>query len=246
MIEPVDWSATYIEYSQRIYNYFYRRISDSTLAEDLTSDLFIKAIEAERNGSGSREHFRGWLFRIAHNLVIDHYRARNRGQSVSFDDMPEMVDPDNDPIVAAERNYTNATIQAALMRLTDNQREVLELRFLEGHSHEEIAARLGKGVLAVRALQHRGLNHANLMLSKGKIRPVLEFGTNNVIEDLLTEYGPLTIRQMIEISGKSRKTICAALHNYPGMFKPMDSVRIERYTLNVWGLVGVHDLREAA
>ena len=63
---------------QRIFSYIYRRVGDADTANDLASATIAKAFEAQLAGKGHRSHFGGWLYRIAHNLIIDHYRLRDR------------------------------------------------------------------------------------------------------------------------------------------------------------------------
>ena len=83
----------YDRYELKIYNYIYRRTSNQTLAEDLTAQVFLKMLEAIHNDKTWHSSFSGWLYRIAHNLVIDHYRTRDRQKQISIDDAPVMPTP---------------------------------------------------------------------------------------------------------------------------------------------------------
>lgn len=152
-------SELYDRYETKIYSYIYRRTSDQVLSEDLTAQVFLKMLEAIQSDRAWHSSFSGWLYRIAHNLVIDHYRARDRQKSVSIDDIPQMPDlgKNPDPVRAAEIALDAEALRAAMRRLTDEQAQVLSLRFLEGYSFGEIADMMDKTEGAVKALQHRAV-----------------------------------------------------------------------------------------
>lgn len=148
----------YDRYELKIYNYIYRRTSNQTLAEDLTAQVFLRMLEAIHNDKTWHSSFSGWLYRIAHNLVIDHYRMRDRQKQVSLDDAPVMPDPGNNPVRAAEIALDAEYLRSAIRRLTDEQAQVITLRFLEGYSFNEIAGMMDKTEGAVKALQHRAVS----------------------------------------------------------------------------------------
>ncbi len=156
-LEPDALSQLYDRYEMKIYSYIYRRTSDQTLAEDLTSQVFLKMLEAIHNDKTWRSSFSGWLYRIAHNLVIDHYRTRDRQKQISIDDAPIMPDTSISPVRAAEIALDSEYLRSAIRRLTDEQAEVISLRFLEGYSFGEIAEMMDKTEGAVKALQHRAV-----------------------------------------------------------------------------------------
>ena len=148
----------YDRYELKIYNYIYRRTSNQTLAEDLTAQVFLRMLEAIHNDKTWHSSFSGWLYRIAHNLVIDHYRIRDRQKQVSIDDVPVMPDPGNNPVREAEIALDSAYLRTSIRRLTDDQAQVITLRFLEGYSFNEIATMMDKTEGAVKALQHRAVS----------------------------------------------------------------------------------------
>lgn len=150
-------SELYDRYELKIYSYIYRRTSDQTLAEDLTAQVFLKMLEAIQSDRTWHSSFSGWLYRIAHNLVIDHYRARDRQKVVSIDDVPYMPDLSANPLRAAELTLDGEALRAAVRRLTDEQAMVISLRFFEGYSFAEIADQMEKTEGAVKALQHRAV-----------------------------------------------------------------------------------------
>ena len=150
-------SELYDRYELKIYSYIYRRTSDQTLAEDLTAQVFLKMLEAIQSDRTWHSSFSGWLYRIAHNLVIDHYRARDRQKVVSIDDVPHMPDLGVNPLKAAELALDSEALRGAIRRLTDEQAIVISLRFFEGYSFAEIADMMEKTEGAVKALQHRAV-----------------------------------------------------------------------------------------
>ncbi len=138
----------------RIYKYIYFRCKSTEEAEDLTSQVFMKAWEAIDRYQWEGYPFSTWLYRIAHNQMADYYRTRHR--TVPLDTARADVS-DLDPIQVLDRSLTSARVRAALRHLTRDQQRVIILRFLEGYDVGEIAALMGKDPAAVRALQHRGL-----------------------------------------------------------------------------------------
>ena len=151
-----DWSDLYAEYRRLIYAYIYRRTNDPVLAEDLTADVFAKAIDACAVGKGVRTTMRGWLLRIAHNLVIDMYRRRDRWKQMSIDEVPHLNALHHDLVLAAEAALNAEALNAAMHCLTHDQALVLRLRYFDGYEFQEIADTMCRSKGAVKALQHRG------------------------------------------------------------------------------------------
>ena len=150
-------SAIYDQYEVRIYTYIYRRIGDQTLAEDLTGQVFLKMLEAIRNRKAWHSSFSGWLYRIAHNVVIDFYRQRDHQQHVSLEDKLALPALDDDPVEATELKLDVERLRNAMGRLTSEQAEVLSLRFLEGYSISEVAEMMNKTEGSIKALQYRAV-----------------------------------------------------------------------------------------
>jgi len=140
----------------RIRRYIYFRVFDHELAEDITSLVFLKAWENLDTFQGGQIPFINWLYRIAHNTVIDYYRTRKT--VVPLEDVhplhlshSDRVDEQIDITILSHK------LADAFSDLTQTQREVLILRFIWGLTTREIARRLHKQEGAVRALQMRGL-----------------------------------------------------------------------------------------
>ncbi|MDE3090215.1 MAG: sigma-70 family RNA polymerase sigma factor, partial [Chloroflexota bacterium] len=132
------------------------RVRDTPTAEDLTAQVFLKAWERVEHYQIRGLPFGAWLFQIARNLVIDHYRTRREVAPLESGDAGDLRDAlDIDEVV--EQRLEAERLRRALQRLTEEQRQVLTLKFIDGFSTAEIARTLGKKPGAIRALQMRGL-----------------------------------------------------------------------------------------
>ena len=146
----------YDAYMERIYRFVYFRVEDQQTAEDITSQVFLKAWSNLDRFQFSRTPYLAWLYTIAHNAVIDHYRTRK--VTTALDDV-QLSQPDHSEVVENDIDLTSEmqSVKSALQALTDDQQKVLTLKFIEGLSNNEIARHLGKREGAIRALQMRGL-----------------------------------------------------------------------------------------
>jgi RNA polymerase sigma-70 factor (ECF subfamily) len=139
------------------------RVRNEQLAEDLTGEIFAKMVGHLPDYQLKGVPFRAWLYRIAHNLVVDYYRKDSRHTSVPLSDglflhYAEGANmKQHNPAYIVERQLTIEEVKRALDDLVSTQREVVILRFLVGLSLREVALALGKTVSAVKSLQHRGL-----------------------------------------------------------------------------------------
>lgn len=156
----------YDRYEARIYSYIYRRTGNSALAEDLTAQVFLKMLEAIRGGKGWHSSFSGWLYRIAHNAVIDFYRRRDRQKQTDLEDAATLVSSEHNPVVIAESNLDADQLRSAIARLTDEQAEVISLRFLEGYSISEVATMMDKTEGSIKALQYRAVATLRQLLQR--------------------------------------------------------------------------------
>jgi len=155
--DPQAFAALYDRYFELVYRYVYYRVREVEEAEDVTSEVFFRALRAMPRYE-PRQPFLAWLYRIARNAVID--RARAARPRVSFEDAlahpdagDHVVDPDA-RILATDRR---ARLKTALGTLTAEQQEVVILRFVEGLSAEEVGKIMGKRPGTVRGLQFRAL-----------------------------------------------------------------------------------------
>ncbi len=151
----------YERYYTRVYRYAYHRIGNATDAEDITALVFMKALEALPSYQSRRNTFAPWLFRITRNAVIDHYRRRRFHSSI--DDL-EQHSSELDPagyVLDRERSHELGLL---VRHLSEDQRDVVLLRFAGDLSFAEIGAVLKKNEPAVRMLLHRGLRKMKTVL----------------------------------------------------------------------------------
>jgi len=139
-------------YSPRLYRYAMRLLGDDCAAEDCVSETFSRFLKALQAGKGPRDYLQAYLFRTAHNLVVDHYRRQPLTEELE-DDLPQAETTEG----VAEEDMRQSRVRAALLKLTEDQQQVVSLKFLEGWENEEIARALNKPVGAVKSLQHRAL-----------------------------------------------------------------------------------------
>ncbi len=153
-------------YYRDVYSYIYYRVSNVQDAEDLTDDVFLKVVEAIRSCRAREEKsFLAWLFRIARNSVVDHHRRRAVRDHLPLDEkyLPGHAGPE----APVETKLTQERLQQAIPKLTDDQQQVIILRFIEGLSHAETARILGKSEGAIKSLQRRGLVSLRRILEGG-------------------------------------------------------------------------------
>ncbi len=145
----------YETYLDRIYRYIYFRVTDEQTAEDLISQVFTKAWENLDRYQPSGRPFIAWLYTIAHNTVIDHYRTRK--DTVAIENTISLASDAPSPHEQAELHFEADNLRAALRTLTPEQQQVVVLKFIAGMSTDEIATQLHKSAGAIRALQMRAL-----------------------------------------------------------------------------------------
>ena len=145
----------YERYLQSIYRYVYYQVKDPVDAEDLTETVFLKAWEALPRARPKASTFRAWLYRIAHNAVVDRYRRRR--PTVPLDHALEAQDAAPLPEQRVEREEEMARLAAVLAQLKPRYRQVILCRFISQLSHAETASVMGTSEGNVRVLQHRAL-----------------------------------------------------------------------------------------
>ncbi|MFC1848292.1 sigma-70 family RNA polymerase sigma factor, partial [Chloroflexota bacterium] len=153
--DPETWSRVYEEFFPRIYRFIALRVRNRTEAEDLTEQVFLKALESSPSFRWRGAPISSWLFRIARNQVIDYHRTDKSKSMLPLDD--SLVSSEVDPAEAAERNWDIRQAIRAVGELTQAQRDVIELRFAGGLSTAEVAKVLGKSQGAVKVMQHSAL-----------------------------------------------------------------------------------------
>jgi RNA polymerase sigma-70 factor (ECF subfamily) len=162
--DPEALGEIYDGYSEKIYHYIYRYLGEARLAEDLTAEVFLRLLEAIKASKGPRTHLSAWLYRVAHNLVVDHFRRRPREESLPLEE--ELMAAPEDVTVVVEKKLAQQQLRAAISHLTTDQQQVIVLKFVEGLSNAEVGQVLGKTEGAVKSLQHRALNALHRIMER--------------------------------------------------------------------------------
>lgn len=154
-LDPKVISVVYDRYFPDIYRFVFYRLSNEQVAEDITSDVFVRLLEAVKRERGPQTNIKGWLVSTASNVVADHLRSTYRRPT---EDLPESI-PDLTSSLTDEidRRQQREWVRQAYAQLTSEQQNVLALRFGDGYSLEETAAVMQKNINAVKALQFRAL-----------------------------------------------------------------------------------------
>ena len=162
------FAQLYDRYVDKIFRYVYFKIGSHAEAEDLTGQVFLKAWEAIGHYHVTDRPFAAWLYRIAHNLIVDHFRMRR--DATSLDEIAALAEPGSDLDEIVGRRLTAEVLRQALKHLTRDQQRVIVLRFLEGYNTAEVAQIMGKQPGAIRTLQHRALAGLNNVFQHGSVR----------------------------------------------------------------------------
>jgi RNA polymerase sigma-70 factor, ECF subfamily len=146
----------YLLHFDRIYSYLHMSVGNRHDAEDLTTQTFVKMLESIKRFRWRSAPFSAWLFRIAHNLAMDHFRASRRWQPEE-----EVPEPPGEEEPSAETQALHAIGRQSMLELIENlsheQQQVLTLKFVFNFPNGEVATILGKTEGAIKSLQHRAL-----------------------------------------------------------------------------------------
>jgi RNA polymerase sigma-70 factor, ECF subfamily len=157
----------YLIHFDRIYSYLHVSVGNRHDAEDLTTQTFLKMLESIGKFRWQSAPFSAWLFRIAHNLAMDHFRATRRWQPEE-----EVPEPEPDESTSAEADALQSIGRKSMMELIEDlspeQQQVLALKFLFNFANAEAATILGKSEGAIKSLQHRALASLQKQLEKQK------------------------------------------------------------------------------
>ena len=162
--DPGAFGEIYAKYAGLILRYLYVRVRDQEGAQDLTQEVFVRVIK----GIGGFEYrgeksFLGWLYTIANNVLIGQAR-RKRAVSTPLDENMELVDPRGQDEVLSI--YDRVALQQAIGQLTQDQQQVLTLKFFADMTNNEIATTIGRSEGAVKALQHRALQSLQQIMER--------------------------------------------------------------------------------
>lgn len=157
------FTQLYDEHFNKVYRYIYFRVNNRAEAEDLTQEVFLKALQAIGSYKWQDVPFAAWLFRIAHNQVIDYQRKQSKQKMTNLEEATAVSM--EDPVAAAEQKSEIEELTGALKTLPSAQQEVISLRFLTGLPIAEVARILGKSEGTVKALQFNGTVSLRKILS---------------------------------------------------------------------------------
>lgn len=157
----------YDHYHLSVYRFLYYRTRSQTLAEDLTSETFFRALRSMNNFRWQGKDFGAWLMTIARNLTTDHFKAGRTRLEMTTEDMTPHDDATEGPEDAVLAGLTNEVLLKALTELPTEQRECLIMRFLQGLSIAETALALDRSDGAVKQLQLRGVRNLAKLMPEG-------------------------------------------------------------------------------
>ena len=148
-----------------VFRYIAFRINEPQTAEDLTSEVFIRLLSALRDHTAPKNTLRGWLYSVASRVVKDHYRKQYRRQQSSLDD--SFPSPADGPDQKVESMLTNEYLRQAVTELTEEQQQVIALRFGYEMSIRDVAQTTGKSEGAIKMLQARAIAALSRKMSPG-------------------------------------------------------------------------------
>ena len=161
------WAELYERHAEQVYAYIYYRLGEQHTAEDLTADVFVKAVAGIKGYNYRGTPILAWLYRIAHNVTVDYRKAASKhGLRAATEEM-ERIEAPNDAMQAHDER---SDMLAAIRRLTGDQQQVVILRFYTGMSNAEVAHVMGKPEGAVKALQTRAVRSLRRVLEAGSTR----------------------------------------------------------------------------
>jgi len=173
-LDQVALTQLYEENFDRIYRYIVLKIGDRTEAEDMTQQVFLNALKSISSYKFRGMPFSSWLYRIAHNQVVDYLRKKKKRAAVPLNE-DWVASRDRNPQQMVERNLDIEQLLSATKRLTEAQREVISLRFAGELPIAQVAQIMGKSQGAIKALQHSAivaLRKVLLATGNGKIQRI--------------------------------------------------------------------------
>src|SRR3989344_8270387 len=134
-----QFSLIYDQYIEKIYRFVYLKVSSQEIAQDITSKVFLKGWESYQKESKNIQNIGAFLYQIARNNVIDHYREKGGAKIVSADQYPQIADTRTNIHEKASVSFDIGTVKTAMGNLKKDYQDILILRYLEDMSFEEIS-----------------------------------------------------------------------------------------------------------
>jgi len=154
----------YSIYLDRIFRYALHQVRDRMTAEDITEEVFVKAWKAIGSCKGKGNTFSAWIYRIAHNHIINTFRSSRKFTSIDMEDIAEI----SNPRLEIEMTLDQQELTEVITDLPQNQRQVIVLKFIEGLDNREIGKIMRKSEGAIRILQMRALTTLRQKLGGGR------------------------------------------------------------------------------
>ena len=163
-LDPEAWRQIYDRDYRKIYYFIYRRVGNATLAEDLTAEVFLKALEGIAKYKYQGFALTVWFLTIGRNLVADHFRRSGRAPEQAL--ILDVTSGKPTPEQLAEGNWQREVLYQALEHLNEEQRQVVTLRFIDGLSTLEVSHLMNRREGAIRASQHRAIASLRRMMTE--------------------------------------------------------------------------------
>ncbi len=154
--DEAAFAKLYEAYFDKVYRYVALKIGDRVEAEDIAQQVFLNALKSISSYQIKETPFSAWLFRIAHNQIVDHLRKKSKRVNIPLEDAPPQTGGE-DPEEMTEDKFDMEKLNEATRKLTDLQREVISLRFASELPINEVARIMGKSEGAIKALQHSAI-----------------------------------------------------------------------------------------
>jgi len=170
-LDPDAIRALHQQFYEPVARYIRFKVSDPHTVEDLSGEVFVRVLDGLRRGRGWRDTPRGWIMGIARNIVVDYYRKKERMTEVKLSEgliSQEATDPMHQAILNDRQNY----LQQAISRLTNEQRDVILLRFMEGLDIRSVAKAINKSPGAIKGLQYRALRTLATIMTDAPVEGV--------------------------------------------------------------------------
>jgi len=151
------FAELYEQYLPRVFRYISYRVDDVHLAEDLTSDVFVKALTGFGSYHSDKASFSTWLLSIARHMVIDHYRASSRGQAIPLEEATEILSESISPEEEAIKKEEFQRLRVCLAGLPQQEQEIISLKFGAELTNRQIAGMLSLSESNVGTILYRAI-----------------------------------------------------------------------------------------
>ena len=155
-LDPAALQALHQRFYEPVARYIHFKVGHPQTVEDLSGEVFVRVLEGLKRGRGWHDSPQGWIMGIARNVVVDYYRKKERMAEVALNEQITAAE-NSDPARQAILNERQRQLMAAIQQLTDEQRDVILMRFMEGIDIKGVAKATNKSPGAIKGLQYRAL-----------------------------------------------------------------------------------------